>query len=67
MLASFVAFLKDGEKRKVIDPILLILFVLGGLVCFIMGWVFCALFRRNKDDDLIHPCETLEDIIKREG
>lgn len=50
-----------------IDPILLILFVLGGLVCFIMGWVFCALFRRNKDEDIVHPCETLEDIIKREG
>lgn len=50
-----------------IDVGLFILMVILGIACFVMGWVFCALFHNNKDDDLVHPCETLKDIIDREG
>lgn len=42
-----------------------IFIVCMGVVCFLMGWGFCKLFgcRKKKDE----PCETLEDILKREG
>lgn len=42
-----------------------IFIVCMGVVCFFMGWGFCKLFcgRKKKDE----PCETLEDILKREG
>lgn len=51
-----------------IDAGLLILMVILGVASFLMGWVFCALFHHNnKADDLVHPCETIDDIIKREG
>jgi hypothetical protein len=41
-------------------------FVCMGVVCFFIGWGFCKLFgshRKKKDE----PCETLQDIIDREG
>lgn len=50
-----------------IDVGLFILMVFLGVACFLMGWVFCALFRSNKEEDIVHPCETIDDIIKREG
>lgn len=51
-----------------IDLGLFILMVILGVACFVMGWVFCAIFHNNnKEEDLVHPCETVEDIIKREG
>lgn len=52
-----------------IDIGLFILMIILGVASFLMGWVFCALFHNsnNKDEDLIHPCETIDDIIKREG
>ena len=65
MLASFVAFLKDGEERKVIDVGLLILMIILGVASFLLGWVFCAIFSYCKADDVVHPCETLKDITRR--
>lgn len=51
-----------------IDLGLFILMVILGVASFLMGWVFCALFHNNnKDEDLVHPCDTIDDIIKREG
>lgn len=50
-----------------IDVGLLILMVILGVASFVMGWVFCAIFRSNGDEDLVHPCETLNDIVDREG
>lgn len=50
-----------------IDLGLFILMVILGVACFVMGWVFCAIFHNNKDEDIVHPCDTVEDIIKREG
>ena len=43
------------------------LFFVGmGVVCFFIGWGFCKMFgcRRKKKDE---PCETLQDVIDREG
>lgn len=50
-----------------IDVGLLVLMVILGVTSFVMGWVFCAIFHNNKEDDLVHPCETLKDIVDREG
>lgn len=50
-----------------IDLGLFILMVILGVTCFVMGWVFCAIFRSRGDEDLVHPCETIDDIVKREG
>lgn len=51
-----------------IDEGLFILMVILCVASFLMGWVFCALFHNNnKDEDLAHPCETIDDIVKREG
>lgn len=49
-----------------IDPALLVLFVLGGVVCFLVGYFFGAVFSGPKNDK-VEPCETVEDILKREG
>lgn len=49
-----------------IDPILLILFVLGGIACFLIGYLFGAVFAIAQKDK-VEPCDTVEDIIKREG
>lgn len=57
-----------------IDLPLLLFVVGGGIACFLIGFVF-GKFSRGGDvpteEDLkirksFHPCETLEDIIKRE-
>ena len=56
-----------------IDVGLFIIMVILGVDLFVMGWLFCKIFSYyeadsyNKDEDLVHPCETIEDIIKREG
>lgn len=52
-----------------IDLGLFILMVILGVTCFVMGWVFCALFHNsnNKDEDIVHPCETLKDITRRDS
>lgn len=50
-----------------IDVGLLVLMVILGVTSFVMGWVFCAIFHNNKEDDLVHPCETLKDIVGQGG
>ena len=42
------------------------LFLLGmGVVCFFIGYVFGKIFGKRKEK--IEPCETLQDVIDREG
>lgn len=50
-----------------IDFGLLVLMVILGVACFVMGWVFCKIFSYCEADDVVHPCETIDDIVKREG
>ncbi len=50
-----------------IDVSLFILMVFLGVACFLMGWVFCRIFHRAKDEcDQCNPCNTIDDVIKRE-
>lgn len=51
-----------------IDIPLLCFFVGGGIVCFIVGYVFgkCLSLNEAKDEP-IEPCEKFEDVRKRMG
>ena len=45
-----------------------IFIVCMGVVCYLIGFFFGKLFgARNRKDDRPEKCETLEDILKREG
>lgn len=48
-----------------IDLPLMIFLIVIGLVCFFIGYVIGRAFR--KADEEIKKCETIEDILKREG
>lgn len=52
-----------------IDVGLLILMVILGVVAYVMGWISCRLFHViNKDaEEIVHPCETLKDITRRDS
>lgn len=51
-----------------IDIPLLCFFVGGGIVCFLVGYVFGKFLSLNEaKDEPIEPCETFKDIIDREG
>lgn len=52
-----------------IDTGLFVLMVILGVVAYVMGWISCRLFHASKEEakDFIQPCETIDDIIKREG
>ena len=51
-----------------IDAGLLILMVVLGIASFVMGWVFCKIFSYcEADDEIVHPCETLKNITRRDS
>lgn len=44
-----------------------VLILVGGVIVYVFGFVIGYIFGSTRDDDSVEKCETIDEIIKREG